>query len=237
MSGLTVRPEPVEGRTVKPYRASLILAEAPYKSGNLKNGVTSPVFMATHLHPCYRDQHAMSKYLIALLLLTFFSINLQAAPSIAVLEFELKDLTLKPGVPAEIKRTASIKPLLEGELRSAGYQIVTIPLPAQQAANSGVGYLFDHADVSAQLAKRFDADYVVVGRLHKPSFLFAYLMADLVRVADAKVVGKFISESKGPNAELTIKAVESLTVKIDHSLENRYTPPAPLLNISPRSLY
>ena len=164
----------------------------------------------------------------AWLLLTVVSINLQAAPSIAVLEFELKDLTLKPGVPAEIKRTASIKPLLEGELRSAGYRIVTIPLPAQQAANSGVGYLFDHADVSAQLAKRFDADYVVVGRLHKPSFLFAYLMADLVRVADAKVVGKFISESKGPNAELTIKAVESLTVKIDHSLENRYTPPAPV---------
>jgi hypothetical protein len=49
-------------------------------------------------------------------------------PSIAVLEFELKDLTMKPGVPAEIKRTASIKPLLEGELRTAGYQITDIPL-------------------------------------------------------------------------------------------------------------
>ncbi|MBD9359502.1 DUF2380 domain-containing protein [Methylomonas sp. EbB] len=156
------------------------------------------------------------------------SINLQAAPSLAVLEFELKDLTLKPGVPAEIKRTTSIKPLLEGELRSAGYQIVNIPLPAQQEADSGVGYLFDHADVAAQLGKKFDADYVLVGRLHKPSFLFAYLMGNLVRVKDAQLVGKFISESKGPNAELTIKAVESLTVKIDNILDHRYTPPPPV---------
>ena len=111
----------------------------------------------------------MIKYLITLLLLSLVSINLYATPRIAVLEFELKDLTLKPGVPAEIERTASIKPLLEGELRSAGYQIINIPLPEQQAANSGVGYLFDHADVSAQLGKKFSADYVLVGRLHKPS--------------------------------------------------------------------
>ena len=170
----------------------------------------------------------MIKYLITLLLLSLVSINLYATPRIAVLEFELKDLTLKPGVPAEIERTASIKPLLEGELRSAGYQIINIPLPEQQAANSGVGYLFDHADVSAQLGKKFGADYVLVGRLHKPSFLFAYMMGNLVRVADAQVVGKFITESKGPNAELTIKAVESMTVKIDNILDHRYTPPPPV---------
>ncbi|CAD6872235.1 DUF2380 domain-containing protein [Methylomonas fluvii] len=170
----------------------------------------------------------MRQNLIVFLSFGLMSINLQAAPSLAVLEFELKDLTLKPGVPAEIKRTTSIKPLLEGELRSAGYQIVNIPLPAQQEADSGVGYLFDHADVAAQLGKKFDADYVLVGRLHKPSFLFAYLMGNLVRVKDAQLVGKFISESKGPNAELTIKAVESLTVKIDNILDHRYTPPPPV---------
>ena len=170
----------------------------------------------------------MIKRLFALLLLSLVSINLYATPRIAVLEFELKDLTLKPGVPAEIERTASIKPLLEGELRSAGYQIINIPLPEQQAANSGVGYLFDHADISAQLGKKFGADYVLVGRLHKPSFLFAYMMGNLVRVADAQVVGKFITESKGPNAELTIKAVESMTVKIDNILDHRYTPPPPV---------
>jgi hypothetical protein len=117
--------------------------------------------------------------------------------------------------------------LLEGELRTAGYQITDIPLSAQQEADSGVGYLFDHPDVVAILGEKFGADYVLVGRLHKPSFLFAYVMGDLVRVSDARLMGKFISESKGPNSDLTIKAVESLTVKIDDVLEHRYTPPQP----------
>lgn len=162
-----------------------------------------------------------------LFLLALFSCSVYAAPKVAILDFELKDLTLAPGIPAEIKRTASIKPLLEGELRSAGYQIIDIPLTAQRAANSGVGYLFDHADVASELGQRFGADYVLVGRLHKPSFLFAYLMANLVHVDDKHWMAKFITESKGPNAKLVVKAVESLADKIDGQLENRYTPPPP----------
>jgi hypothetical protein len=150
-----------------------------------------------------------------------------AQTRIAILDFELKDLTLAPGVPAELLRTASIKPLLEQELKRAGYSIVEIPMQARKAADSGVGYLFDHADAAAQLGRQFKADYILVGRLHKPSFLFAYLMGHLVRVADTKLIGDYISESKGPNASLTIKAVESLTTKIDRDLEQRYNPPPP----------
>lgn len=169
----------------------------------------------------------MIKPPVLAILLSLIGFNVYAVPRVAVLDFELKDMTLAPGVPAEIKRTASIKPLLEGELRSAGYEVISIPRDAQQDANSGVGYLFDHGDVAAQLGQKYGADYVLVGRLHKPSFLFAYLMGNLVRVADAKWVGKFISESKGPNAELTIKAVESLMVKIDGVLDHRYSVPPP----------
>lgn len=150
-----------------------------------------------------------------------------AESKIAVLDFELKDMTLAPGIPAEIERTAAIQPLLEAELKAAGYSIVKIPIAAQQAADSGVGYLFDHADSAADLADKFQADYIVVGRLHKPSFLFAYLMANLVRVKDGQLMGHVIAESKGPNRTLVLKAVESLTVKIDALLEHRYTPPPP----------
>jgi hypothetical protein len=87
--------------------------------------------------------------------------------------------------------------------------------------------LFDHADTAASLAREFQADYIVIGRLHKPSFLFAYLMANLVRVSDGQLIGHLIAESKGPNRALVLKAVESLTVKIDALLERRYTPPPP----------
>lgn len=52
-------------------------------------------------------------------------------------------------------------------------------------------------------------------------------MAHLVRVSDQQLVAQYITESKGPNRELVIKAVENLADKIDHNLENRYTPPPP----------
>ena len=161
------------------------------------------------------------------IILCLISINVFAETRIAILDFELKDLTLVPRTPAEINRTASIKPLLEAELKKADYVIINIDPDSQKLADSGVGYLFDHHDVAAKLGRQFDADYILVGRLHKPSFLFAYLVGHLIRVSDAKLIGNYVSEAKGPNQKLTIKAVESLTVKIDKTLNNRYTPPPP----------
>ena len=166
-------------------------------------------------------------HLVILFIFVFMSFSLSAETKIAILEFELKDMTLAPRIPAELKRTASIKPLLEAELKKAGYTIINIDIESQKYADSGVGYLFDHDDVAAKLAKQFGADYVLVGRLHKPSFLFSYLMGHLIRVSDAKLIGNYISEAKGPNIKLTIKTVESLTVKIDKTLDNRYSPPPP----------
>lgn len=167
-------------------------------------------------------RHVFSSIILCLVSMSGF-----AETRIAILDFELKDLTLAPRVPAEIKRTASIKPLLEAELKKADYVIINIDPKSQKFADSGVGYLFDHHDVAANLGKGFGADYVLVGRLHKPSFLFAYLMGHLVRVSDAKLIGDYISEAKGPNEKLTVKTVEDLTVKIDKTLDNRYSPPPP----------
>jgi hypothetical protein len=164
-------------------------------------------------------------FVLKIIILFFFHSHVFAETKIAILDFELKDLTLAPGIPAEIKRTASIKPLLENELSKAGYVIIKIDSISQKKANGGVGYLFDHHDAAAKLAQQFNADYVLVGRLHKPSFLFAYFMGHLIRVNDSRLIGNYISEAKGPNIKLTIKTVESLTVKIDKTLDNRYTPP------------
>ena len=105
--------------------------------------------------------------------------------------------------------------------------MIAINLVDQQQANSGFGYLFDHNDVAAQLGKTAGADYVLVGRLHKPSFLFAYLMGHLIRVKDGQLIGNYISETKGSDNKLTLKAVESLAVKIDADLDRQYTPPMP----------
>jgi len=133
-------------------------------------------------------------WVIFVIALSITQVN--AETSIAILDFELNDLTLAPGIPAEIERTASVKPLLEKELSGAGYRIISVPLADQHHANSGFGYLFDHDDVAAALGKSAGADYVVVGRLHKPSFLFAYLMGRLIRVKDGQLIGNYISNSR-----------------------------------------
>ena len=103
--------------------------------------------------------------------------------------------------------------------------VINIDPESQKIANGGVGYLFDHHDVAAELGKQFGTDYILVSRLHKPSFLFAYLMGHLVRVSDENLIGNYISEAKDPNKKLTIKTVESLAVNIDKTLDNRYSPP------------
>lgn len=165
--------------------------------------------------------------LLSIVIFSIVSFSVLAETKIAILDFELKDMTLAPRIPAEIKRTASIKPLLEAELKKAGYVMIDIDLESQQFADAGVGYLFDHHSLAAKLGERFGADYILVGRLHKPSFLFSYFMGHLIRVNDGKLVGNYISEAKGPNIKLTIKTVESLTVKIDRDLDNHYLPPPP----------
>ncbi len=65
-----------------------------------------------------------NKYVLASIILCFISAPIVAETRIAILDFELKDLTLLPRISSEIKRTASIKPLLEKELADAGYVII-----------------------------------------------------------------------------------------------------------------
>lgn len=157
---------------------------------------------------------------ILIILLCLWSLRLYAQPRIAVLDFELKDLTLKPGIPVEIARTASIKPMLESELKKSGYQLIAIPVDAQRQATAGTGYLFDHDDAAAQLAKPYGADYVIVGRLHKPSFLFVYLMAHLIEVSNGNPAGDYLTEIKGGEKKLTLKGVENLAAKINETLKH-----------------
>lgn len=139
----------------------------------------------------------MKNQFFSAILLCLSSANLCAETKIAILDFELNDVTLAPKIPAEIQRTASIKTMLENELKKAGYKIIPVSLAEQHKANAGFGYLFEHNDSAAALAKKAGADYVLVGRLHKPSFLFAYLMGHLIKVDNAHCWEITLSKPKG----------------------------------------
>lgn len=106
---------------------------------------------------------------IGLILLT----NADAAQRIAVLDFELNDMTSLPNTAEEQLRTASIRPLLEQALGQTGdYEIIHIDAAAQAAANSSFGYLFRFNDLAAKLGKQFGADWIIVSQHSKPSFYF-----------------------------------------------------------------
>ncbi len=165
--------------------------------------------------------------LLFLVVLAGFSPAAYAA-RIAVLDFELNDLTLAPQTEAELVRTRSIKPALETALLAAGHTIVPVSSKAQEQADRGFGYLFEHSDVAAQLGQSLPADYILVGRLHKPSFLFAYLMLHLVDAKSGKLVGDYIAEAKGAGNQATLRAVdvlvESLHKVLPAAAENTAAP-------------
>jgi hypothetical protein len=134
--------------------------------------------------------------------------------AIAVLDFELNDLTLDPNNSTERERTASIRPMLQQALAAREFRTVTVDPEDQSAADEGVGYLFDHPDVAASLGNAAGADWVVVGRVHKSSFLFAYLKAHVVNTHTGAQVGDLVVEVKGPQQSLTRRGVETLAQQI-----------------------
>lgn len=163
--------------------------------------------------------NSITSYINLLFVFFLFVSPAHADVRIAVLDFELKDMTLMPGTEAEVERTASVAPLLRDELgQTHGYQIISIDSETQKEADVSFGYLFDHADVAADLGKQHGADWILVGRVHKPSFLFAYLKAHLINCNTKQPAGDYVIEVKGDAKKFTIKGVENLAIKINETI-------------------
>lgn len=144
----------------------------------------------------------------------------RADTRIAILEFELNDLTPMPRTPTELERTASIAPMLRDALsQKSGYELTVIDGDAQAEADASFGYLFDRAELAAELGEQFGTDWIAVGRLHKPSFLFAYLKVHLVNVETGQVAGDYAVEIKGAGDKVVRRGVMSLAEQIDRTIE------------------
>ncbi|MDP2178050.1 DUF2380 domain-containing protein [Methylicorpusculum sp.] len=77
---------------------------------------------------------------------------------------------------------------------------------------------FSHHDLAAKLGEQFGADWVIVGQHSKPSFLYSYLIANLVEVKSQKLVSRFEIELKGNHARVTQHGVAALADKIANRL-------------------
>ncbi|MDO9162172.1 MAG: DUF2380 domain-containing protein [Methylococcaceae bacterium] len=157
--------------------------------------------------------------LIIIIITLFSSSAVNAVQRIAVLNFELNDITSLPNTPQEQLRTASIGPLLEQALSQDGNcEIIQINVADQIAANSSFGYLFRFNDLAAKLGAQVGADWIVVGQHSKPSFLFSYLMAHLINVKTQTLAANFAIELKGNHEKVTKRGVRALATKIDASI-------------------
>lgn len=143
-----------------------------------------------------------------------------AKQRIAILNFELNDITSLPNTKQEQQRTATIRPLLEQEIQKLGdFEIIQIDAQSQAAANSSFGYLFRFHDLAAKIGHQFGADWVIVGQHSKPSFLFSYLMVHVVNVKTQSLATGIDIEMKGNHEKVTQRSVMALAKKISLFIE------------------
>lgn len=164
----------------------------------------------------------LNRILVALTINLLLLGNAYAGTRIAILNFELNDITSLPNTPQEVLRTASIGPLLEQAINTMGdYGIIHIKQEDQQAANSSFGYLFRFNDLAAQLGEQQGADWIIVSQHSKPSFLFSYLIAHVINVKTQTLVASYDIELKGNHEKVTQRAVKALANKIHTFLERQ----------------
>ena len=172
----------------------------------------------------------MKTKLITLILSILFTHHLAWAESkIAVPHFELLNLTIKlPNQQKAAKIDAKDQQALrdierflrESLAKKAQFSVITIPASAKNAADKGFGYLFDCAECAASLGKAHNADYIVIGRLHKPTYLFSYIIIRIFDTRTNKLVKEFRSEIKGNSARNIPSAIDNIVAKLDKILPN-----------------
>lgn len=141
---------------------------------------------------------------------------------IGVLNFELTDETTMIDAQSnaqEKARTKSIKPLLKKALAKFNYKIKPIDDALQNKMNQGVSYIFLNPDVAVELGQKAGVDYLIVGRVHKPSYLFAYIIVRIIDVKQAKLIARHVVEAKGKMMQTTRKSIPSLARKIAQTLQ------------------
>jgi len=162
-----------------------------------------------------------------LLSLLFLTNPVWANSNIAVTDFELLNLTLKLSDPKKVaaidaEDQARIKMmdkfLQEGIARIEGFTMMHVSAEDRSKADASVGYLFDCAQCSADLGRTYNADYILIGRLHKPTYLFSYIIVRVFDVKANRLIKEYRSEAKGKPSKSVPGAIDNLLIKIQKDI-------------------
>ena len=99
-----------------------------------------------------------------------------------------------------------------------GFTMIAVSNESRNDADKSVGYLFDCATCSAELGRNHNADYIIIGRLHKPTYLFSYLIARVFDTKTNELVKEYRSEVKGTPSKSIPGAVGLLLHKINKDI-------------------
>ena len=139
-----------------------------------------------------------------------------AQEQVLILPFELNDITSLPNTPAEQIRTASMQILLEqAMLKENHYQLINMSADEYQVENAGKGYLFRFYEIAAKLGEKLNADWVIVSQHSKPSFLYSYLIVNVINVKNRQLIARIDIELKGRHQKVTERGGIKLSKKID----------------------
>lgn len=150
-----------------------------------------------------------------------------AESKIAVPDFELLDLTMRLSDPAKVaeinaqeqEKLRMIETILRDGLNKIdGFSLVTTTTEQRNAADKSTGYLFDCAACSAEFGRELGADYIIIGRHHKPTYLFSYIIVRVFDTANNALVKEYRREVKGDPNKAIPGATYSLISKIDKIL-------------------
>jgi len=162
----------------------------------------------------------MARSTLTVALMLMLAPAASAEISIAILDFELNDITgLR--APEEQRRTASLAPLLRAMSQMNGYDVTVIEPDAQVRANAGVGYLFNQPEAAAALAEASGAKWVVAGMLQKSSYLFAYVTVRVSNVTTKRLIGEFNIRLEGPMTDdrITRRGMQRIAAQVDAAID------------------
>ncbi len=139
---------------------------------------------------------------------------------VLVLDFGLRDETMLPKVPLEVKRNASLAPFLRARLSQIGIHVMPFVTSPELKVRLESGYLLAHPNLLADLGKAQGADWVIVGSQFKFSFLISSLSVQLIDSTSGLIVARTENALRGSmdDERMTSRTINSLAEDVNNIL-------------------
>lgn len=143
-------------------------------------------------------------------------------PKVAVIAFELNDMTGIPNAKEELERVELLSSKFVENLKAKGINVVPQGSKVKDEIDRhSPTYLYDNIETAIELNKDSDADYLLVGVAFKPTYLFVYPRLIMVDVKQHKVVMSKVAqlESSWSDQNTTIRTAEKMAQMVKERVD------------------